>query len=133
MENNPLYSCKVMELFNNPKNVGTMDENDPNVGTGIAGNPSCGDVMKLYIKVDFETRTIVDVKFRTFGCCAAIASASYATELLKNKTLDEAKGELNKKICDDLGLPIIKKHCSVLAEEAITAAIKNWEDKHRLQ
>ena len=123
------YSQKVMDLFENPLNVGTMDENDPNVGTGTQGSPACGDVMKVQIKV--EGGKIVDAKFKTFGCCAAIASSSLATEWLKGKTLEEAAKLKNSDLADDLQLPAVKVHCSVLAEEAVHAAIEDYNTKHK--
>jgi nitrogen fixation NifU-like protein len=123
------YSQKVMDLFENPLNVGTMDENDPHVGTGTQGSPACGDVMKVQIKV--EDGKIVDAKFKTFGCCAAIASSSLATEWLKGKTLDEAATLKNSVLAEDLQLPAVKVHCSVLAEEAVHAAIADYNAKHK--
>ena len=123
------YSQKVLDLFENPLNVGTMDENDPHVGTGTQGSPACGDVMKVQIKV--EDGKIVDAKFKTFGCCAAIASSSLATEWLKGKTLDEAATLKNSVLADELQLPAVKVHCSVLAEEAVHAAINDYNAKHK--
>lgn len=123
------YSQKVMDLFENPLNVGTMDENDPAVGTGTQGSPACGDVMKVQIKV--EDGKIVDAKFKTFGCCAAIASSSLATEWLKGKTLDEAATLKNSVLAEELQLPAVKVHCSVLAEEAVRAAIEDYNTKHK--
>lgn len=123
------YSQKVMDLFENPRNVGTMDENDPDVGTGTQGSPACGDVMKVQIKV--ESGKIVDAKFKTFGCCAAIASSSLATEWLKGKTLDEAATLKNSVLAEELQLPAVKVHCSVLAEEAVKAAIEDYNTKHK--
>lgn len=122
------YSQKTIELYENPKNVGTLDENDANVGTGLSGAAVCGDVMKLQIKVD-ATGRIEDVKFTTFGCVSAIAASSYATELIKGKMLDEASKLSNKQIADDLELPPVKIHCSILAEEAIKSAISDYQKK----
>ncbi len=124
------YSEKLMELFMNPKNVGTLDENDPHVGTGVVGSPVCGDVMKFQIKVDDEG-LIIDAKFKTFGCGSAIASASLATEWLKGRTVEQALQIKNMDIAKELSLPPIKIHCSVLAEEAIERAIDNWRGKER--
>src|SRR6476646_10635969 len=123
------YSNKVLDHYNNPRNVGSMDKKDPNVGTGMVGAPECGDVMKLQIKVDPVTGRIEDARFKTFGCGSAIASSSLATEWLKGKTLDEAAGIRNTAIVEELSLPPVKVHCSVLAEDAIKAAIKDYQDK----
>src|SRR5881275_2310198 len=123
------YSDKVLDHFNNPRNVGSLDKNDPAVGTGIVGAPECGDVMKLQIKVDPASGRIEDAKFKTFGCGSAIASSSLATEWLKGKTIDEAMDIRNTAIVEELALPPVKVHCSVLAEDAIKAAIKNYQDK----
>ncbi len=122
------YSEKLMELFMNPKNVGTLDEDDPNVGTGVVGSPACGDVMKFQIKVDDEGR-ITDARFKTFGCGSAIASASLATEWLKGRTVEQALQIKNMEIAKELSLPPIKIHCSVLAEEGIESAVKDWHKK----
>ncbi|MBT7349998.1 Fe-S cluster assembly scaffold IscU [candidate division WWE3 bacterium] len=124
------YSDKLMELFENPVNVGSFETIDDSIGTGEVGSAACGDLFKLQIKVDKETKKIVDVKFKTFGCCAAIASASLATEWMKGKTLEEALEITNNEIAIDLELPIIKQHCSVLVEDTIEAAIKDYESKH---
>src|SRR5437763_3286331 len=113
------YSPKVLDHYNNPRNVGSLDKSDPNVGTGIVGAPECGDVMKLQIRVNPETRVIEDARFKTFGCGSAIASSSLATEWIKGTTLDEALGIKNTEIVQELSLPPIKIHCSVIAEEAI--------------
>ena len=121
------YNEKVMELFNNPKNVGILDKDDANVGTGVVGSPTCGDVMQLQIKV--ENGVIVDAKFKTFGCGSAIASSSYATELIKGKTLEEAKKLTNSEIAKELELPTVKLHCSVLTEESIKSAIEDYMSK----
>ena len=123
------YSDKVMDHFSNPRNVGSLDKNSPNVGTGIVGAPECGDVMKLQIEVDDEGR-IVDAKFKTFGCGSAIAASSLATEWLKGKDLDHATELKNTEIASELSLPPVKIHCSVLAEDAIKAAIQDWKRKN---
>src|SRR3954471_2439906 len=123
------YSDKVLDHYNNPRNVGSLDKGDPNVGTGIVGAPECGDVMKLQIKVNPETQVIEDAKFKTFGCGSAIASSSLATEWMKGKTVDEAMAIKNTDIVEELALPPVKIHCSVLAEDAIRAAIKDWKNK----
>src|SRR6266568_8721275 len=123
------YSNKVLDHYNNPRNVGSMDKTDPNVGTGMVGAPECGDVMKLQVKVNPDTGVIEDAKFKTFGCGSAIASSSLATEWLKGKTIDEAMGIKNTQIVEELALPPVKVHCSVLAEDAIKAAIKNYQEK----
>ena len=123
------YSDKVLEHYNNPRNVGSMDKSSPDVGTGMVGAPECGDVMKLQIKVNEETGIIDDAKFKTFGCGSAIASSSLATEWLKGKTVDEAMEIKNTEIVNELSLPPVKIHCSVLAEDAIKAAINDYKDK----
>ncbi len=123
------YSTKVLDHYNNPRNVGSFDRADPTVGTGIVGAPECGDVMKLQIKVDPVTGRIEDARFKTFGCGSAIASSSLATEWLKGKTIDEARDIRNTSIVEELSLPPVKVHCSVLAEDAIKAAIKDYQDK----
>ena len=122
------YTKKVIDHFDNPRNVGSLDKNDRRVGTGIVGAPECGDVMKLQIKVD-DNNCICDTKFKTFGCGSAIAASSLATEWLKGKTLEEAAKIDNKQIVEELSLPPVKIHCSVLAEEAIKAAIEDLESK----
>jgi len=123
------YSDKVMDHFSNPRNVGSLDKNSASVGTGIVGAPECGDVMKLQIQVDDDGH-IVDAKFKTFGCGSAIAASSLATEWLKGKDLEKA-GELkNTQIASELSLPPVKIHCSVLAEDAIKAAIHDWKRKN---
>jgi nitrogen fixation NifU-like protein len=122
------YSKKVLDHFDNPQNVGSLDKTDKNVGTGIVGAPECGDVMKLQIKVD-EKGCISDAKFKTFGCGSAIAASSLATEWIKGKTLKEAAEIKNTDIVEELSLPPVKIHCSVLAEEAIKAAIADLEKK----
>ncbi len=123
------YSDKILDHYNNPRNVGSMDKNDPNVGTGMVGAPECGDVMKLQVKVNPITGIIDDAKFKTFGCGSAIASSSLATEMLKGKTVDEALAIKNTELVNELALPPVKIHCSVLAEDAIKAAITNYKDK----
>lgn len=124
------YSNKVLDHYNNPRNVGSFDREDPLVGTGIVGAPECGDVMKLQIKFNPLTGLIEDAKFKTFGCGSAIASSSLATEWVKGKSLDEALGIRNTEIVEELALPPVKVHCSVLAEDAIKAAIKNYQEKN---
>ncbi len=123
------YSDKVLDHYNNPRNVGSLDPQDPNVGTGLVGAPECGDVMKLAIRVNPATGVIEDAKFKTFGCGSAIASSSLATEWLKGKTVEEAQGIKNTEIVEELALPPVKVHCSVLAEDAIKAALKDYQDK----
>src|SRR3974390_2349048 len=122
------YSDKVLDHYNNPRNVGSLDKRDPNVGTGMVGAPECGDVMKLQIKVG-GSGIIEDAKFKTFGCGSAIASSSLATEWLRGKTVDEALAIKNTDIVNELSLPPVKIHCSVLAEDAIKAAIENYKSK----
>jgi len=123
------YSDKVLDHYENPRNVGSLDKDDPQVGTGMVGAPSCGDVMKLQIKVNEETGIIEDAKFKTYGCGSAIASSSLVTELLKGKTLDEASTIKNSAIAEELALPPVKIHCSVLAEDAIKSAIADYSKK----
>jgi len=122
------YSDKLLDHYENPKNVGSFDKEEGNVGTGLVGAPACGDVMKLQIKVK-DDGTIEDAKFKTFGCGSAIASSSLATEWIKGKNLEDADKITNKEIAQELSLPPVKIHCSVLAEEAIKAAIKDFKDK----
>ena len=122
------YSDKVIDHAENPRNVGTLDKDDANVGTGLVGAPACGDVMRLQIKVN-DDGVIEDAKFKTFGCGSAIASSSLATEWVKGKTLDEAESIKNTEIAQHLALPPVKIHCSVLAEDAIKAAIKDYREK----
>ena len=124
------YSEKVLDHFKNPKNVGTLDKNKKNVGTGLVGAPECGDVMRLQIEVDEDTQTITDAKFKTFGCGSAIASSSLATEWLKGKSIDEAMSIDNMDIVEELALPPVKIHCSVLAEDAIKSAIADYKKKN---
>jgi nitrogen fixation NifU-like protein len=123
------YSSKVIDHYENPRNVGSLPKNDPNVGTGLVGAPECGDVMKLQVKVNPETGVIDDAKFKTFGCGSAIASSSLATEWLKGKTVDQALAIKNTDIVNELSLPPVKIHCSVLAEDAIKAAINDYKKK----
>src|SRR6476469_118317 len=123
------YSDKVLDHYNNPRNVGSFDKNAANVGTGMVGAPECGDVMKLQIKVNDESGLIEDAKFKTFGCGSAIASSSLATEWLKGKTVDQALQIKNTDIVNELSLPPVKIHCSVLAEDAIKAAISDYKRK----
>jgi nitrogen fixation NifU-like protein len=122
------YSDKVLDHYENPRNVGTLDKNDPNVGTGMVGAPACGDVMKLMIKVN-DAGIIEDAKFKTYGCGSAIASSSLVTEWLKGKTIDEAYAIKNSAIAEELALPPVKIHCSVLAEDAIKAAVADIKAK----
>ena len=123
------YSNQVVDHFENPRNVGAFDKADPHVGTGMVGAPACGDVMKLQIKVN-EQGIIEDAKFKTYGCGSAIASSSLVTEWVKGKTLDEAMSLKNTKIAEELALPPVKIHCSILAEDAIKAAIVDYKAKH---
>ena len=122
------YSYKVLDHYENPRNVGVLDKDDPSVGTGMVGAPACGDVMRLQIKVGDDGR-IEDAKFKTYGCGSAIASSSLVTEMVKGKTLDEVEAIKNKDISDELALPPVKIHCSVLAEDAIAAAIADLKQK----
>jgi nitrogen fixation NifU-like protein len=122
------YSDKVLDHYSNPRNVGTLDKNDPAVGTGVVGAPECGDVMKLQLKISADG-VVEDAKFKTFGCGSAIASSSYVTELVKGKTVDEVLAIRNTHIVQELSLPPVKIHCSVLAEDGIKAAISDWKKK----
>ncbi len=122
------YSEKVLDHYENPRNVGSFAKDEPNVGTGIVGAPECGDVMKLQLKIS-ETGVIEDARFKTFGCGSAIASSSYVTELVKGKTIDEAFAIRNTQIVQELNLPPVKIHCSVLAEDAIKAAVSDWKNR----
>jgi len=122
------YSDKVIDHYENPRNVGSFDKSDDTVGTGMVGAPACGDVMKLQIKVD--DGIIVDAKFKTYGCGSAIASSSLVTEWVKGKTLDEAGSIKNSEIAQELALPPVKIHCSILAEDAIKAAVEDYKKKH---
>jgi len=123
------YTKKVIDHYENPRNVGTLDKNAANVGTGLVGAPECGDVMKLQVEIDEQTGVIRDAKFKTFGCGSAIASSSLATEWIKGKTIEEALAIKNTQIVEELALPPIKIHCSVLAEDAIKAAIGDYLKK----
>ncbi|MDH5672697.1 MAG: Fe-S cluster assembly scaffold IscU [Myxococcales bacterium] len=123
------YSEKVIEHYENPRNVGTLDKEDASVGTGLVGAPACGDVMRLQIRVNPETEVVEDAKFKTFGCGSAIASSSLVTEWVKGKTLDEAMALKNSEIVEELNLPPVKIHCSVLAEDAIKSAIADFRAK----
>ena len=123
------YSEKVIEHYEKPKNVGSLDSSNSSIGTGLVGAPECGDVMKLQIQVNEDTGVIEDAKFKTFGCGSAIASSSLATEWVKGKTIDEANTIQNTEIVEELSLPPVKIHCSVLAEDAIKAAIKDYQSK----
>jgi nitrogen fixation protein NifU and related proteins len=125
------YGDKVLDHYENPRNVGTMDKNDPNVGTGLVGAPACGDVMRLQVKISDDGK-IEDAKFKTFGCGSAIASSSLVTEWVKGKSVDEAMTIKNTQIAKELALPPVKIHCSVLAEDAIKAAIADWRKKRGL-
>ena len=127
------YSEKVIDHYQNPKNVGTLDKSSKSVGTGLVGAPECGDVMRLQIEVDDKTGVITDAKFKTFGCGSAIASSSLATEWLKGKSVDEALKIDNMTIVEELNLPPVKIHCSVLAEDAIKAAINDYREKNGLE
>ncbi|XP_027332298.1 iron-sulfur cluster assembly protein 1-like [Abrus precatorius] len=124
-----LYHERVVDHYNNPRNVGSFDKNDEDIGTGLVGAPACGDVMKLQIKVDESTGKIVDARFKTFGCGSAIASSSVATEWVKGKRMEEVLSIKNTEIAKHLSLPPVKLHCSMLAEDAIKAAVKDYEAK----
>ena len=125
------YSEKVIDHYSDPRNVGSLDKSDKNVGTGLVGAPECGDVMKLQIQVDPETNEIMDAKFKTFGCGSAIASSSLATEWVKGKSIDDAMSIQNTEIVEELSLPPVKIHCSVLAEDAIKAAISDYKKRNK--
>ena len=124
------YSAQVVDHYENPRNVGSFSKDDTDVGTGMVGAPACGDVMKLQIKVDNVTGIITDAKFKTYGCGSAIASSSLVTEWVKGKTLDEAGSIKNSEIAEELALPPVKIHCSILAEDAIKAAVEDYRKKH---
>ena len=124
------YSAQVVDHYENPRNVGSFAKNDDDVGTGMVGAPACGDVMKLQIKVDPSTGLITDAKFKTYGCGSAIASSSLVTEWVKGKTLDEAATLKNSTIAEHLSLPPVKIHCSILAEDAIKAAVEDYKKRH---
>ncbi len=126
------YSEKVIDHYENPRNVGKLDAEDPDVGTGMVGAPACGDVMRLQIKVNPSTGVIEDARFKTYGCGSAIASSSMATEWMKGKSLDEAEQIKNTQIAEELALPPVKIHCSVLAEDAIKAAVRDYKQKKGL-
>jgi nitrogen fixation protein NifU and related proteins len=123
------YSEKVIDHYNHPRNVGTLDPSDPTVGTGLVGAPECGDVMRLQLKINAETGMIEDAKFKTFGCGSAIASSSLATEMIKGRSVEQAQELKNTDIVTELNLPPVKIHCSVLAEDAIKAAIEDFRNK----
>ena len=124
------YSDKVIDHYENPRNVGSFDVADASVGTGMVGAPACGDVMRLQIKVNEETGVIEDARFKTYGCGSAIASSSLVTEWVKGKTLAQAQEIKNSQIAEELALPPVKIHCSILAEDAIKAAVRDWREKH---
>ncbi len=124
------YSEKVLDHYENPRNVGSFDKGDDTVGTGMVGAPACGDVMRLQIKVNLETGLIDDAKFKTYGCGSAIASSSLVTEWVKGRTLDEAGAIKNSDIAEELALPPVKIHCSILAEDAVKAAVEDYKKKH---
>ena len=124
------YSQQVIDHYENPKNVGSFDKTDPDIGTGMVGAPACGDVMRLQIKVDNVTGIITDAKFKTYGCGSAIASSSLVTEWVKGKTLDQAGAIKNSEIAEELALPPVKIHCSILAEDAIKAAVNDYRNRH---
>jgi nitrogen fixation NifU-like protein len=124
------YSEKVIDHYENPRNVGSFDKGDASVGTGMVGAPACGDVMKLQIKVNPATGVIEDARFKTYGCGSAIASSSLVTEWVKGKTLDQAAQLKNSQIAEELALPPVKIHCSILAEDAIKAAVQDYKNKH---
>jgi nitrogen fixation NifU-like protein len=124
------YSDKVIDHYENPRNVGSFEKDDPTVGTGMVGAPACGDVMKLQIRVDNDTGIITDAKFKTYGCGSAIASSSLVTEWVKGKTLEEAGSIKNSQIAEELALPPVKIHCSILAEDAIKAAVNDYRNRH---
>ena len=124
------YSEQVLDHYNNPRNVGTLDKDDPHVGTGMVGAPACGDVMRLQIKVNEDTGLIEDARFKTYGCGSAIASSSLVTEWIKGRSLDDAANIKNTDIVKELALPPVKIHCSILAEDAIKAAIADYKNKH---
>jgi nitrogen fixation NifU-like protein len=126
------YSEKVIDHYENPRNVGSFEKNDPTVGTGMVGAPACGDVMKLQIKVDSDTGVITDARFKTYGCGSAIASSSLITELVKGMTLDQASSIKNSEIAEELALPPVKIHCSILAEDAIKAAINDYRNRNSI-
>jgi len=124
------YSAKVLDHYENPRNAGSFSKDEENVGTGLVGAPACGDLMKLQIKVDDDTGIITDARFKTYGCGSAIASSSLITEWVKGKTLDEAGSIKNSDIAEELALPPVKIHCSILAEDAIKAAVNDYRNRH---
>jgi nitrogen fixation NifU-like protein len=124
------YSSQVLDHYENPRNVGSLDKSDLDVGTGMVGAPACGDILKLQIRVDPETQVITDAKFKTYGCGSAIASSSLVTEWVKGRTLDQALEIKNTEIANELALPPVKIHCSILAEDSIKAAIEDYRNKH---
>ena len=124
------YSAKVLDHYENPRNAGSFSKDEENVGTGLVGAPACGDLMKLQIKVDDDTGIITDARFKTYGCGSAIASSSLITEWVKGKTLDEAGSIKNSEIAEELALPPVKIHCSILAEDAIKAAVNDYRNRH---
>ena len=126
------YSQQVIDHYENPRNVGSFDKSDTSIGTGMVGAPACGDVMRLQIKVDNDTGIIIDAKFKTYGCGSAIASSSLITEWVKGKTLAQAGSIKNSEIAEELALPPVKIHCSILAEDAIKAAVEDYRKKHDL-
>ena len=126
------YSDKVIDHYENPRNVGSFAKDESNVGTGMVGAPACGDVMKLQIRVDHDTGIITDAKFKTYGCGSAIASSSLVTEWVKGKTLDQAGSIKNSEIAEELALPPVKIHCSILAEDAIKAAVNDYRNRHSI-
>ena len=127
------YSDKVVDHYENPRNVGSFDKGDPDIGTGMVGAPACGDVMKLQIKVDNDTGIIIDAKFKTYGCGSAIASSSLITEWVKGMHIDRAGEIKNSEIAEELALPPVKIHCSILAEDAIKAAVHDYRNRHSQQ
>jgi nitrogen fixation NifU-like protein len=124
------YSAEVLDHYANPRNAGSFSKDEENIGTGMVGAPACGDLMKLQIKVDHETGTITDARFKTYGCGSAIASSSLVTEWVKGKTLDQAGSIKNSEIAEELALPPVKIHCSILAEDAVKAAVADYRKKH---
>ena len=126
------YSEKVIDHYENPRNVGSFDKSDPSVGTGMVGAPACGDVMKLQIKVDHDTGIITDAKFKTYGCGSAIASSSLVTEWVKGMHINDASNLKNSQIAEELALPPVKIHCSILAEDAIKAAVNDYRNRHSI-
>ena len=130
LESNMAYSDKVVDHYENPRNVGSFDKTDTDIGTGMVGAPACGDVMKLQIKVDHDTGIITDARFKTYGCGSAIASSSLVTEWVKGMHIDQASQLKNSQIAEELALPPVKIHCSILAEDAIKAAVDDYRNRH---